>query len=305
MNVHFRGFPIRESPFHKEYDDNMSPLNVRLSKKAIKDLENHFKELYDNEKGAYSKGIQNICYEYLDKLCFEKKVFLNQEVIMLLPKTDDVNELEAKSQIIAYVNHDNDYNEYYVSKHRADNKYLTYDLMNFNETYFSMNFLKETKKYSVLFNQNPNLNSFEEFKQSQAELYPNLDLDNCYFVRFPLNNHLDRRIEGQYHHHTFKGNHIGLYIFEDILEGRKIFAIIDWYYQSEFNKQIQIDYQFADGEALLNWIKHDYEDDEVLKNSFIKAFSDEYRQSRLKILEDDLLEKLEIVRSLQIESDED
>lgn len=311
METHFQRFNAKESPFHKEYKEkgakNNPTIDVRLSIKAQKDLKKHFEGLYGEKDGAFSKGIQSICLDYLDKLCFEKKIFEHLEVIMLIPKTDNLDALDVKSQIIAFVNHDVDFNEHYISSHREGEDYLTYDLTDFNERNFPMNLLKETVDSNVVNTPREHLDSFNNFKQKQASLYQDLDIENCYFVRFPLNNYLDEYLNGQFHHRTFRGNHIGLILLEDIIADRKLFMIVDWFYESEFNKTISIDYQFADGEELLDWIKHDYnnEDFEMVMSAFKRFHDNEYRQSRLKILEDSLMEKLEIVRSLQTDDSED
>ena len=308
METHFRRFNAKESPFHKEYDDKKEKIDARLSGKAQKDLKKHFEGLYDMKgKGAFSKGIQMICHDYLDKLCFEKKIFEHLEVIMLIPKTDNIKELEVKSQIIAFVNHDIDFKDYYISNHREGENYLAYDLMNFNENNFPMNLLKETVDSNVIHTPRESLNSFHVFKQRQAQLYQELDIDDCYFVRFPLNNYLDKNLNGQFHHSTFKGNHIGLVLLEDILADRKIFMIVDWFYESEFSNYISIDYQFAEGEDLLDWIKKDYDGEEsaMVRSAFQRFYDNEYRQSRLDILEADLMKKLAIVRSLRNDDDSD
>lgn len=301
METHFQRFHAKQSPFYKEYNDKADKLDVRLSKKAQNDLKKHFEGIYGKGKGAFSKGIQSICQEYLDKLCFERKIFEHLEVIMLIPKTDNLKALEVKSHIIAFVNHDIDFEEHYISSHRKGEDYLTYDLTDFNEVNFPMNLLKETIDSHVIYTPKELLDSFHRFKQRQGELYQELDIDDCYFVRFPLNNYLDTYIDGQFHHKTFKGNHIGLILLEDIIADRKLCMIVDWFYESEFSNQIAIDYQFAEINELLNWIKSDYdEEDSAMVRTALKRFhDDEYRQSRLKILEDALMEKLAIVRSLQ------
>jgi len=307
METHFQRFHARQSPFHKEYKDKTEKIDVRLSVQAQKDLKKHFEGLYGNKKGAFSKGIQSICHDYLDKLCFERKIFEHLEVIMLIPKTDNIKALEVKSHIIAFINHDIDFEEYYISSHRKGEDYLTYDLMDFKEENFPMNLLKETEDSAVIFTPKEELNMFSNFKRRQGQLYQELDIDDCYFVRFPLNNYLDKNLNGQFHHHTFKGNHIGLILLEDIIADRKLFMIVDWFYESEFSNRIVIDYQFADGDELLNWIKNSYDDEDsaIVRAAFQRFYDNEYRQSRLKILEDDLMKKLAIVKSLQNDESED
>ena len=318
----FNSFHVKESPFHKEYDKKDGGLkgnDFRIDPQAKKDLEDNFIKIFGKKK-AWSKGMRMLCHEYLDRLCLQRQTFNHLEFIMLIPKTDDIDELVNKSKIIAYINTKTDFNEYYEHKGFDGEYNLVYELRPFDEFSFPLNIIRETKDSCVINTSKEDCDSFDRFKASQKKLYSDLqddegndrslDLDDCYFVRFPLNNYIDSFKNGEYSHDSFYKDHMGLYVFHDpfvkINKGkdyeRKIFFVIDWHYLSDISK-IEWNFAFGEKEGILNWI-HQYRDEneedyDKLIQALDYAFSDEYSQMRLSQVENELLEKLEIVRSLK------
>lgn len=322
----FNGFYAKESPFHKEYDKpngNSPNINVRVNKNMKDALRNHFEEIYD--ESPMTKGVNKILHEYMDSICLERKTFNHIEVIMLIPKIDIedrtdksiIDEFSNRSKLIAYYNTKTDFNDYYEHKGFDGEYNLVYELKEFNELNFPLNIIRETKDSCVINTSKDDCDSFEKFKSRQKELYSDLhdnegidrslDLDDCYFVRFPINNYLDVKQNGQYNHKFLLKDHIGVYVFNDPLIkinnpsiDLKLLCFIDWHYLSDINR-MEFDFDFYDGVGLVNWIQNRYddEDSEDLINAIYYAIDDDFTKLRLKLIEDDLLEKLEIVRSLQ------
>lgn len=331
----FKSFYVKESPFHKEYPNYKGhPTSKALRKKKKRwempnaktfrlnpyiqdDLENHFKKLNMN----WTEGMSLMIQDYLDRICLQRQTFNHLEVIMLIPKTDDIDELVNKSKVIAYINTKTDFNDYYIHNDGFEGEYnLVYELKPFDELRFPLNIIRETKESCVINTSKEDCDSFDRFKASQKELYSDfqddegndcgLDLDDCYFVRFPLNNYIDSFKNGEYSHDSFKKDHMGLYVFHDpfvkINKGkdyeRKILFVIDWHYLSDISK-IEWNFAFGEREGVLNWInqyRDKNEDDyDKLIQALKYAYSDEYSQMKLSQVEESLLENLETVRSLQ------
>ncbi len=319
----FKSFFARESPFHDEYvkdykGDSPNLPTFRINKNMLSDLENHFK----NSNMTWTEGMSLIIHEYLDRVCRQRRTFNHLEVIMLIPKTDNIDELVNKSKIISFINTETDFNEYY--QHKAfDGEYnLVYELKPFDELNFPLNIIRETKDSCVINTSKENCDSFEKFKASQKELYSDfkddkgndrsLDVDDCYFVRFPINNYLDSYKNGEYHHGIFDKDHLGIYFFHDPFiklnnpdRERKLICIIDWHYLYDISK-IEFSCGFSDGGGLIHWIQKIYDDDlpQDFRKAIFYAVGDKFSQLRLKQFENHLLEQLEIVRSLQNVSDD-
>lgn len=311
----FKGFNEMESPFHKEYEykPKKNTPTLRINPNITRELKNHFQD----SNLSWTDGMTLIIKDYLDRLCLQRQTFNHLEVIMLIPKTDDIDELVDKSKIIAYINSKTDFNEYYEHKGFDGKLNLVYELIPFDDLNFPLNIIRETKDSCVINTPKEDCQSFEKFKARQKELYSDLkdykgndrslDLDDCYFVRFPLNNYLDSAHNGQYYHDFLKKDHLGIYFFHDPLiklrnpkHERKLLCIIDWHYLSDISR-IEFDIGFSDGSGLINWIQKIYNDDmpQDFREAIDYAVGDDFSQMRLKHLENSLLEHLEIVRSLQ------
>ena len=307
--VKFKQFNTKKSPYHDEYNGTKKPINVRLENDAIKLLDKHFKDIY--EKDGMSNGIRSIIYDYLDRLCLKKQTFKHLEAVMLIPKGDN-DEMEEKSQIIAVINTESDLNNIFNHDQRFYENKAIFELKNFNEGNFNYVFemFRNSIDSCVYDTSKEDLKSFQSFKLKQAQLYPDLNLDDCYFIRFPLNNYLDNVHHGKaVHFKSWKNNHLGAYVFVDPLENIKRFVLIDWYYLSEISSQIVIDFQFAPEEFFIDCtmeandfdFKHgDFlsDDDGNIYDALGEAFDDDFQQNKLKLMEADLEYKLNAVRRL-------
>ena len=292
MVENFKGFQMKQSPYHIDRSSKKQHLSFRIEEKAVEDLKKHFKTTSDD---VLSEGLRKLCFKELDNLCLEKKTFNNLECFMLIPKTDDVFELNNKSQIVAIANTEADFNENYTHTTPFNDDYnLTYELIDFESKYFinEMKILQNTQE-SCVFNTSKNdLRHFETFKDRQRALYSedndifNLNVDDCYFVRFPLNNYLDKFIDGQFQHEAYSENHIGIYVLNDVVRGRKLFLIIDWYYLSEYEVQLRIDIDFASYEKLNHHIMN--AKDDKLVEALKEAMSDKFMKDRLIVLKGQL-----------------
>ena len=284
MQVSFKGFSTRQSPYHIDRASDKKHLSARIDKKVLDDLEKHFK----NQGLNFTEGLRMLFIKELDNLCLDKKTFNNLECFMLIPKTDDVLMLNNKSQVIAIVNTEADFKETYNHKRPFNDDYnLTYDLIDFESKYLidDLKILQNTKDSCVYNTSMNDLRHFEVFRKRQKELYSgngenfDLNVDDCYFVRFPLNNYLDELSEGQYQHKEYKENHIGVYVLHDVVRERKLFLLTNFYYLSEYEVQLQIDIELADERKVMHHILQS-EDDKLLE-AMKEALSDKHRKDKL------------------------
>ena len=163
IDVNFKGFHMKQSPFHEETKANKEMVSFRLEEDVIEKLEKHFKEVYDEK----SKGYKELCHKKMDSLCLDRKTFNHLEVFMLIPKTEDIDELERKSQIIAVINTECDFRENYIHHVGFTKEYnISYELQDFNQRNFPLNILINTKDSCVhkvdKGSLNPSFNYFRE-----------------------------------------------------------------------------------------------------------------------------------------------
>lgn len=309
----FKEFNIRDSPFHEEYNiktgKNLGGVKIHPDKYNL--LKKHFEGIY--EKEAMTKGIRMIIDDYLDRLCLTKGIFNHLEAVMLIPKTDDIEDLEAQSQIIAIINTKSDFNKNYNHIHHfKDWTGIVFELHPFNKVKFGyvLEIFKNTIDSCVYNTSKEDMESFESFKQRQAELYPDLDIDDCYFVRFPLNNHMDNIHHGAaFHYNSWKNNHLGGYIFIDVLEGKKSekFFIIDWFYLSEISSKIRADFQFIPKDLFMDNVRNssspelDSDKEDFIMLQLKSYFDGEYMKEYLDKIEKNILFKFSVIRNLKEE----
>lgn len=301
MQDSFKGFPMKQSPYHIDRSSDKEMLSFRIEETAVKDLEKHFK----NQGLDKSEGMRKLCFKELDNLCLERKTFNNLECFMLIPKTDNVLMLNNKSQVIAIVNTEADFKETYNHKRPFNDDYnVTYELINFERRFFAndLKILQNTRDSCVYNTIKRDLRDFAVFQDRQRALYDgkgenfDLNVDDCYFVRFPLNNYLDILSEGQYQHEEYKENHIGVYVLNDPLINRKLFLLIDWYYLSEFQVQMNIDIDFADAGKIMHHVMKT--DDDKLIEAVEEAMTDKYRKERLIGLKEKLERNLLVINDM-------
>ena len=309
VKTNFKGFNTKESPFHEEYGGRKEQISVRMENDAIQFLIKHLEEVYG--KDGKSIGIRQILYDYLDKLCLNKRIFNHLEAVMLLPKTDDLDDLESQSQIIAIINTKSDFlmNFNHIRGFGEDMDAI-YEMSDFNEVNFHyvLEMFKNTIDSCVYMTSKEDFESFESFKQKQAEIYPDLDLDDCYFVRFPLNNLMDNANQGKsVHYKSWKNNHLGGFILADALHDRFNFLLIDWYFLSEISSEIRVDFQFVQENYLTETLMMDsyyfdvkvnnsfYMDDKTVFYAFSPYFDKNYRENQLKELKNKLISQLEFI----------
>ena len=229
--------PINQSPFHKDShyekyirDAPMEKISFRIPKTAYNDLLTYFKGM-GMEK---SEGFKKILTDKLEMINTSKRtIFNNSELIMVIPKTRSLSELNDKSFILTLYNVKTDFKKGFIYQDGFNKTFnINYELEDFG-FFFPMDILRNLNK-DVIFNSassNPYVKGdFQEYHKRLEEFHE-LMLSDCYFVRFPLNNYLDINRDGQYQSSRLKGWHEGIYAFDDFNQYRLHFKL-EWRYDN-------------------------------------------------------------------------
>lgn len=305
---------MRKSPFHEDYVSNTKTdkrPTIRIPIEAYDQLNNYF----EKNNLDFSKGIRSLCYDKLDTICNERKTFTNLEVFMLIPKmsipyphdedfdvekfTDNYFDiLEAKSEIIAVVNTEVDFRSGFNHAHSFDeieNYKLSYEMKDFNAENFPMEILQNTNERCVYRTNENALNSFDSFKARMSAVFPNLDVNDCYFVRFPLNNYLDEFRNGQYMQRAYSDFHESVNVFEAVHGAIKYYCFINWDYSSE-SRNISFETYFGDETMFINDV-YQTKDKELI-NSALSIVDGEDRRKRLENYKARLEDEVSFLNSL-------
>jgi len=308
-------FSMNKSPFH---DETLSAetLDKRKTVRFTNEEYNQLNKYFEENNLEFSEGIRSLCYAKLDTICNERKTFPNLEVIMLIPKMslpypkDENVDVEGfaenyfeilieASQIIAIINTDIDFRSGFNHSNAFNdevNYKLDYELKDFKAENFPMEIIQNTNESHVYRTNEGDLNDFDSFKDRQKELYShkfiakddfsNLNVDDCYFVRFPLNNYLDEFRSGQFQQKLYSNYHEGVYVFEAVNGLIKYYCFINWYYSNEGNN-ISFEIYFSDEKQFLDEIY--FTKDFELINSALSIVDGENSRKRLE----DYLARLE------------
>lgn len=310
-------FLMNKSPFYdvnaKRDSNTTKVVTFRLPIEAYNKLMNYFEDIY--VENAKTKGFNHLAYKQLEMICDERKTFNNLECFMLIPRVkalegEDETDVYLKtldvlnnySEIIAIVNTDCDFiDDYNHSLEFHDEYNLVYQLNSFNDRDFPMSILRFTKDSCVYRTNKADLNSFYTFKDRQRELYHDnyngnsLDVEDCYFVRFPLNNYLDEFRDGQYQDKSFENSHEGIFAFQELSSKLNLYCVINWDYSRE-NKCVVLEYYFMDREDFLKSIFETL--DEKLIEASSNAVDDKHRYEVLHRYKDNLEFQLSLVNQI-------
>lgn len=235
-------FSMTQSPFYKNRNLNgkTQSISFRIPIEVHDDLKKYFSGLHD--ENPITNGLKDFSINILNQVCSERKIFSKLNLVLLIPKTDDVNELNEKTEIIGFFNDDIDYvkslnTENYIGD--IPDYEIRYDLAPFEKNisfinYFIVNVIQNTKIGTFYKIHNPSITSYDALKERLGELYHNINLDECYIVLVHLNNYFDEFRNGQYQSNQYNNYHEGAYVFTDYDERRKLYCCISWVYSSDF-----------------------------------------------------------------------
>lgn len=291
-------YSINQSPFFKEShydkyvrDAPMIPVNFRMPKTAYNDLINYFK----GKGWDKSEGFKNILTDHLQLInTSQRTIFNNTELIMLIPRTSNLTELNSYSKIIGLFNPDIDFSSSYTYKNGFKRTFnIRYGLNHFMEGIFPLedfSMMNESRLFGI---QLRDLIDWNSFYEKMSAIYDDLDLDKCYFVRFPLNNYLDVKREGQYQHPQYMGKHQGIYTFDD-MGYRGAYMILEWRYDSGM---INLKFNFIPRDEFQHILRKS--DFNPLNNALTDLMQSEFQRKELEESIEDVKQHLAFLESLR------
>ena len=234
-----------------------------------------------------TKSFNDLAIEKLDNICRERKAYQNLNIMMLIPKTDDLEELNKKSEIIGFftINDVSELNQDLLIRDDADDKIMIRNKLsyyNFEQLY---NFVKYINPKCFNFDMN-DVSSHDDFKIRLNKAYPKTDLSNAYFVQFELNNYFDIFRDGEFQSHLLNNTHIGAYAFFDYGNvqdknkiNRKLYCIIQWNYNSNI---LNLDFTFmSNNQFMRNFVKDDIVDNNAIDDEITFIYNDVDRKKTL------------------------
>lgn len=253
-------FKINKSPFEfkRNYHAKSISKSFRLPEDVYNNIIVYFNEIY-GENSAFTKGFNNLAIDKLNNLCRERKSYQDLNIVMLIPKTDDLEEINEKSEIIAFITIDDISNLnrdlLIMNEDEDENPNIKEPLEFYNlETYY--NNIKHINPKCFKFNID-DVSSFDDFKNRLNDDYKNIDLDNSYLVQVDLNNYFDVYREGEFQSFHVNNYHLGVCAFvehEGIDETRLLYCLIRWTYSSNI---LDINFKFLPFKNVMLNFKYD------------------------------------------------
>lgn len=275
-----------QSPFYKNRDLKTSgkdkPIQSRIAPEVKKDLKDYFMKRYNTTEGVSSSFIHELIVNFLNSILLEKKSFEDIYVIMLLPKTQDPDELEIKGTIIGAVETQDGepMRRVFRRKHYHKNKFnFIYNLEDFNELTFNMLHFERLNVPAFFCVSEDIQHDFVKTKMRLSEVYHDIDLDECYITIFNINNYLDELIEGQYMSTHYQYYHEGILVFSNLLDEIRVCTTLDW--------------SFVNGEIViqLNIVDRGEFSETIIYNTNNEDIVDEYYSITKTITREEALKK--------------
>ena len=281
-------FITDKSPFkfERNYHAKSISKSFRLPEDVFKELMVYYDGIYGEENNL-TKAFNDLAIDKLDNICRERKAYQDLNIMMLIPKTDDLQELNKKSEIIGFFTVDDvsDLNQDLLIRDDSEDKILIRNELGHNTIEQSYNFIKYINPNCFKFDMN-DVSSIDDFKIRLNKAYPKIDLSNAYMVQFELNNYFDIFRDGEFQSSLLNNTHIGAYAFFDMdikidgaSENRKLYCIIRWNYNSNI---LNLDFTFMpDIQFLRNFTKDDIVDNKAIDDEIRFIFNDGDRKKAL------------------------
>ena len=278
----YDGFEIKQSLFYKERDLKTSgkdkPIQSRIAPEVREDLNDYLMKRYNTTEGVSSKFIHELIVDFLNNITLEKKSFENLHIILLLPKTQDPDELELKGEIVGVLEGEDVLKNPFKYAHGDRNKFnFIFNLEEFNERNYNDLLLLNRKKERLFFQVSQDIqDDFFKVKSRLSEVYHELDLDECYYTIVNVNNYLDVLNEGQYTSNWSSFHHEGFIVLLDPLDKlQRLCLSISW---ACYHDLCETTFEVIDEGDFNETILEQIDNDEILEeySSITQVYSFEY-----------------------------
>lgn len=242
----FIDFEVRDSPFHKI--DGFMKTNRQTSKSVRTDLSPEDYEIIEeyimqrdpdfdpdkrNNKFDTSKFVRELLMDFFNNITLEKNSFEDMYFVMLLPREfDDPEDLEIDGEIVGVIQDPESFynaNPFNYYKGKRNNFNFIFNIEEFNErNYNDLLYLYHGKDPLFTCVDKSIQHDFVKVKTRLSEVYHELDLDNCYFTIFNINNYLDVLNKGQYTHGASMFHHEGVLVFLDAFDEVRLTMTCQW-----------------------------------------------------------------------------
>lgn len=241
----FIDFELKNSPFQKidgfkktsqdrvSVRTDIAPEDYEIIEEYIMKRDPDFDPKKKNNKFDNSKFVRELLMDFFNNITLEKKSFEDMYFVMLLPKDfDDSSDVELDGEIVGVIQDpESFYTENWFAHFKGKrNKYnFIYNLEEFNERNYN-DFLYVYHGNDPIFTcvDKSIQHDFVKVKMRLSEVYHELDIDNCYFTIFNVNNYLDVLNKGQYTHGASKFHHEGLLVFLDGFDECRLTMTCEW-----------------------------------------------------------------------------
>lgn len=296
----YDGFEIKRSPlqqideFKKTKGDRVSvrtdiaPEDYKLIEKYIKMRDPDFDPKKKNNKFDNSKFVRELLMNFFNSITLEKKSFENLHIVLLLPKTQDADELELKGEIVGALEGEDVFlKNPFKYAHGKRNKFnFIFNLEDFNERNYKDLLLLNKKKKPLFFNVSQDIQEdFVKVKMRLSEIYYDLDLDECYFTIVNVNNYLDVLNEGQYTSDWSSFHHEGVIVLLDPLDKlERVFMSISW---ACYHDLCETAFEVIDEGDFHETILEQIDDEELLKEYTMITQIDGFKKAIERRIDED------------------
>ena len=285
------GFEIKQSPFKKidEFQEAKRDDRVLMSA-GISPEDHEIIVKYIRQRGndfGNAKFLKELMLNFINNVAFDRCCFNDIFVILLLPKTQDPDELEDKGKIVGAIQFQEETYQSRMLKdsfmvhneHHKNSFNFIFNLRDFNEDnynyYLPFYDLQERAFFCV---DESIQHDFVMTKMRLSEVYFELDVDNCYFTVISLNNYLDMLKDGVYVSKDTSYYHEGALVLLDLENDLKLYLTMDW--------------RFDRGEIELALELHDEETFDIrLHESYDKALIEEFENLTCSLSPEELLQE--------------
>ena len=242
-------FELKTSPFHKIDEFKPAKSGERVSVRTdIAPEDYRFVEKYINNREGFdnSKFVKELIKDFLNNFALDKRSIDDIYFILLLPKTQDPEDMEIEGEIVGLIE---DENAFYTGNplkyHKTKNEFnFIFYLDEFNERGYKDLLMLYHGKEALFFDVSKDIqHDFLKVKKRLSEVYHEIDLDECYFTLVNINNYLDVLNEGQYTYRDSKVYHEGLITLITPSHELKVCMTCQWCY---FNDNIEVSFIVED-----------------------------------------------------------